>query len=53
MPKNIIILLDGTSNQISANRTNILRLYGALEKSDRQLVFYDPGAFSERRERHA
>jgi uncharacterized protein (DUF2235 family) len=43
MQKNIIILLDGTSNQVSANRTNILRLYGVLEKSDRQLVFYDPG----------
>jgi len=43
MPKTIIILLDGTSNQVSANRTNILRLYGVLEKSDRQLVFYDPG----------
>jgi uncharacterized protein (DUF2235 family) len=43
MPKNIVILLDGTSNQVSANRTNILRLYGVLEKSDRQLVFYDPG----------
>src|SRR4029077_20233086 len=28
---------------VSANRTNILRLYGVLEKSDRQLVFYDPG----------
>src|ERR1700689_3771184 len=43
MPKNIIILLDGTSNQVSANRTNILRLYGVLEKSGRQLFFYDPG----------
>lgn len=43
MPKTIIILMDGTSNQVSANRTNILRLYGVLEKSDRQLVFYDPG----------
>ena len=43
MPKNIVILLDGTSNEISANRTNILRLYGTLEKSDRQLVYYDPG----------
>jgi uncharacterized protein (DUF2235 family) len=43
MPKNIVILLDGTSNQVSANRTNILRLYGVLEKSARQLVFYDPG----------
>lgn len=43
MPKNIVILLDGTSNEISANRSNILRLYGTLEKSGRQLVYYDPG----------
>lgn len=43
MPKNIVILLDGTSNEISADRTNILRLYGTLEKNDRQLVYYDPG----------
>ena len=43
MPKNIVILLDGTSNEISANRTNILRLYGTLEKSNRQLVYYHPG----------
>lgn len=43
MPKNIVLLLDGTSNEISANRTNILRLYGTLEKSERQLVWYDPG----------
>ena len=43
MSKNIVILLDGTSNEISANRTNILRLYGTLEKSERQLVYYDPG----------
>lgn len=43
MGKNIVILLDGTSNEISADRTNILRLYGTLEKSDRQLVYYDPG----------
>jgi len=43
MTKNIVILLDGTSNSISANRTNVLRLYGTLEKSERQLVYYDPG----------
>lgn len=43
MPKNIVILLDGTSNEISANRTNVLRLYGTLEKSAAQLVYYDPG----------
>ncbi|MGB7371758.1 DUF2235 domain-containing protein [Erythrobacter sp.] len=37
------MLLDGTSNEIAADRTNILRLYGALEKSDTQIVYYDPG----------
>ena len=32
MPKNIVILLDGTSNDIESDRTNILRLYGVLTK---------------------
>jgi len=41
--KKIVILMDGTSNQISAKRTNILRLYGTLEKSPDQIVYYDPG----------
>ncbi|MCT8267781.1 DUF2235 domain-containing protein [Afifella sp. JA880] len=43
MPKNIVILFDGTSNEISEDRTNVLRLYGTLEKSEDQLVWYDPG----------
>lgn len=43
MSKKIVILLDGTSNEIKADRSNILRLYGTLEKSDQQLVYYDPG----------
>ncbi|MEZ5932692.1 MAG: DUF2235 domain-containing protein [Alphaproteobacteria bacterium] len=43
MPKNIVILCDGTSNAISENRTNVLRLYGTLTKSDGQVVYYDPG----------
>lgn len=43
MPKNIILLCDGTSNEIARNRTNILRLYGCLKKDEDQLVFYDPG----------
>lgn len=43
--KNIVILMDGTSNQISEKRSNVLRLYGVLTKSkpDKQLVYYDPG----------
>lgn len=43
MAKNIVILLDGTSNGITSKRTNILRLYGCLRKSETQLVYYDPG----------
>ncbi len=43
MPKNIVVLCDGTSNEISTKRTNILRLYGCLKKDDTQIVFYDPG----------
>lgn len=43
MPKNIVILLDGTSNEISKKRSNILRLYGTLGKTADQIVYYDPG----------
>lgn len=43
MPKDIVILLDGTSNEIKTNRSNVLRLYGTLQKSDTQVVYYDPG----------
>ncbi len=43
MPKTIVLLCDGTSNEIARNRTNVLRLYGCLKKDARQLVFYDPG----------
>ena len=43
MSKNIVLLLDGTSNEIGGDRTNVLRLYGALKRSADQSVFYDPG----------
>lgn len=43
MPKTIVILFDGTSNSISEQRSNVLRLYGCLCKSPAQLVYYDPG----------
>lgn len=42
-PRNLVLLFDGTSNQISGDRTNILRLYGALERNEHQIVFYDSG----------
>lgn len=43
MAKNIVVLLDGTSNQIDGERTNVLRLYGCLKRNEQQLVFYQPG----------
>jgi uncharacterized protein (DUF2235 family) len=43
MARNIILLLDGTSNEIETDRSNILRLYGTLDKGADQLVWYDPG----------
>ncbi len=42
-PKNIVICLDGTGNQIEENLSNVLKLYRTLEKSDTQIVFYDQG----------
>ncbi len=42
-PKNIVICLDGTGNQIEENLSNVLKLYRALEKSDDQIVYYDQG----------
>lgn len=42
-PRNIVICLDGTGNQIEENLSNVLKLYRTLEKTDRQLVFYDQG----------
>jgi uncharacterized protein (DUF2235 family) len=41
--RRIVVLCDGTSNEIAEDRTNVLRLYGTLAKDDEQLVFYDPG----------
>ncbi|WP_164115918.1 DUF2235 domain-containing protein [Sphingorhabdus sp. Alg239-R122] len=43
MPKNIVICLDGTGNQIEENISNVLKLYRAVDKSSEQLVFYDQG----------
>jgi len=42
-PKNIVICLDGTGNQIEENLSNVLKLYRTLKKSEEQVVFYDQG----------
>lgn len=43
IPKNIVICLDGTGNQIEENLSNVLKLYRTVEKSEGQIVFYDQG----------
>jgi uncharacterized protein (DUF2235 family) len=45
--RRIVILCDGTGNEISENISNVLKLYRCLRKTEktepRQLVYYDPG----------
>ncbi len=43
MARNLVLLFDGTSNEIAAERTNVLRLFGTLRRTPEQLVYYDPG----------
>ena len=42
-PKNIVVCLDGTGNQIEENLSNVLKLYRVAGKSETQIVFYDSG----------
>jgi uncharacterized protein (DUF2235 family) len=44
MPKNIIICCDGTANQFSSDRTNVIKLFYTLIKgSADQVCYYHPG----------
>ena len=44
MAKNIVICCDGTANEFAADRTNVVKLYYALEHDDpTQIAFYHPG----------
>lgn len=44
MARNLVLCCDGTSNQFTSNRTNVLKLcYALVKDSDRQLVYYHPG----------
>lgn len=43
MSRNLVICLDGTSNEPETGATNVARLYDLAVKSDAQLVYYDPG----------
>ncbi|MGC4110417.1 MAG: DUF2235 domain-containing protein [Nocardioides sp.] len=41
--RNLVVCLDGTSNEPETGRTNVARLYAVAAKTEQQLVYYDPG----------
>lgn len=43
MPRNIVVLCDGTGNEIETDLTNVLKLFRVMRKTDDQLVYYNPG----------
>lgn len=43
MARNLVVCLDGTSNEPESGSTNVARTYAVAVKSDAQLVYYDPG----------
>ncbi|SDP03090.1 Uncharacterized alpha/beta hydrolase domain [Pedococcus dokdonensis] len=43
MPRNLVLCLDGTSNEPETGTTNVARMFQVALKSEEQLVFYDPG----------
>jgi uncharacterized protein (DUF2235 family) len=43
MGKNIVVLCDGTGNQIQHNLSNVLKLFRVAIKSDQQRVYYSAG----------
>lgn len=42
---NIVVCCDGTGQKLDVARSNVVRLFGALDRSnpDRQVAYYDPG----------
>jgi uncharacterized protein (DUF2235 family) len=43
MTRNLVLCLDGTSNEPEADTTNVARIFEAATKDESQLVYYDPG----------
>ncbi|KAL0957588.1 hypothetical protein HGRIS_001372 [Hohenbuehelia grisea] len=41
--RNLVVCLDGTANQFSVKNTNIVELYGSLDKSKSQRTYYNSG----------
>lgn len=48
MAKNVVLLFDGTGNEPNLHReTNVLRLVDMMERSENQVIWYDPGVGTE------
>jgi uncharacterized protein (DUF2235 family) len=43
LARNLVVLLDGTSNEVKDDLTNVVKLYRCAEKTAEQRVFYQPG----------
>lgn len=41
--RNLVVCLDGTNNGPDTGATNVARIFDIAQKSDDQLVYYDPG----------
>ncbi|KAI9459365.1 hypothetical protein HD554DRAFT_2029278 [Boletus coccyginus] len=41
--RNLVVCIDGTSNQFGTKNTNIVELYSHITKSDKQLTYYSSG----------
>jgi uncharacterized protein (DUF2235 family) len=42
-PRNLVVCLDGTTNEPEAGTTNVARIFDVATKNEHQLVYYDPG----------
>jgi len=43
MGRRLVVLFDGTSNEVKQDLTNVLKLYRVITRGPEQLVFYQPG----------
>jgi uncharacterized protein (DUF2235 family) len=44
MGRNIVLCFDGTNNQYAATNTNVVKIYGMLDRTGNdQLAYYQPG----------
>jgi uncharacterized protein (DUF2235 family) len=42
-PHNIVVCLEGTTNEVAGDSTNVLRLYRCLVRDEMQICYYDAG----------